>query len=79
MVDTSTPNRAFETAVDHVGGQSALGRLIGRTQQAISRRLATGRVLWAEDVLTVERATGISRHRLRPDVYGPGPAEDAAA
>ena len=25
----------------------------------------------AEHVLTLERVTGISRHRMRPDVYGP--------
>ena len=27
----------------------------------------------AERVLDFERATGISRHELRPDVYGPAP------
>lgn len=27
----------------------------------------------AERVLAVEAATGVSRHALRPDVYGPAP------
>lgn len=33
-------------------------------------------------VLDVERATGISRHELRPDIFGPAPeqpTQDAAA
>ena len=28
---------------------------------------------------TIERITGISRHDLRPDIYGPAKQEDAAA
>lgn len=31
----------------------------------------------ADRVLEVERITGISRHDLRPDVFGPAPAEAA--
>lgn len=33
----------------------------------------------AERVAEVERITGISRHVLRPDVFGPIPASEAAA
>jgi DNA-binding transcriptional regulator YdaS (Cro superfamily) len=37
----------------------------------------------AKHVLEIERITGISRHDLRPDLYGPAPAvrpqQDAAA
>lgn len=33
----------------------------------------------AERVLDVERISGISRHILRPDVFGPAPAGEAAA
>ncbi len=32
----------------------------------------------SKHVLGVERVTGISRHNLRPDLYGPAPAEQAA-
>lgn len=32
----------------------------------------------AERVLDVERLTGISRHELRPDIFGPPPASEAA-
>lgn len=33
----------------------------------------------AERVLDVERVSGISRHDLRPDVFGPASAEGQAA
>lgn len=29
--------------------------------------------------LAIERATGVSRHLLRPDVFGPDPGQDRAA
>jgi DNA-binding transcriptional regulator YdaS (Cro superfamily) len=32
----------------------------------------------AERVLDVERLTGVSRHVLRPDIFGPAAREDAA-
>lgn len=79
MVGELTPNQAFRRAVEIAGGQSALSRRIGKSQQAISDRLRAGDPLWPEHVLVVEEVTGISRHRLRPDVYGPEPAEGAAA
>lgn len=60
---------AFRRAVDVIGGQSATGRLVQKTQQAVSARLAANKVIWAESVITVEDATGISRHDLRPDIY----------
>lgn len=46
------------------------------SQQLISYRYNRGLPLPAEYVLATERATGISRHDLRPDLY---PREDAAA
>ena len=53
------------------GGNSGLGRLLGISSQAVSQ--------WeripADRVLDVERATGVSRHELRPDIYQ-GPASN---
>lgn len=56
-------------AAEAAGGVSALARIVDRAQQTVSSRLNAGRKLWAEDVLKVEAATGISRHDLRPDLY----------
>lgn len=33
----------------------------------------------ADKVLMVEQLTGLSRHELRPDVFGPAPAKASAA
>jgi len=60
---------AFEAAVAVLGSQEAMARLLGKTQGAISKRLASRKGVWSEDALVVEAATGISRHALRPDLY----------
>lgn len=52
-----------------LGGQSALARLIGKDQSTIHDRLRDNKPVWAEHVLAIEAATGISRHDLRPDIY----------
>lgn len=50
-----------------VGGPKALGYRIGIRSQACSN----WDVVPADRVLEIERITGISRHELRPDVFGP--------
>lgn len=64
-------------AVRHCGSQSAFARLIGRGQASVHEWLKSGKPLPAQHVLTVEAATGVSRHDLRPDIYprDPAPAE----
>lgn len=56
-------------AVRSVGSQSAFGRLLGKRQSVIYSWLKRGTALPSKYVLTVEAATGISRHELAPDVY----------
>jgi DNA-binding transcriptional regulator YdaS (Cro superfamily) len=56
-------------AVRTVGSQSAYGRLVGRSQASIYERLRDGKPVDAEDVLLVERETGIPKEVLRPDIY----------
>ncbi|WP_334654382.1 transcriptional regulator [Sphingomonas panaciterrae] len=65
-------------AVREAGSQSAFGRLVGKRQSTIREWLMADKVP-PESVLKVEEATGISRHLLRPDVYGPEPTREAAA
>jgi len=66
---------ALKHAIDRAGSQGKLADAIGKTQGHVSKWLERGRVP-AESVLPIERATGVSRHELRPDLY---PREDAAA
>lgn len=56
-----------------VGGVVALSRALGLSRAAVG--------LWQrvppEHVLDVERLTGVSRHELRPDVFGKEPEKTA--
>lgn len=65
---------ALRRAVEAIGGQAALARLLDLSQPAVHYWLSKGQPLPAEHVLTVERETGVSRHELRPDIYPPEPA-----
>jgi len=65
-------NKIIENVILKGGGCSALGRAIGITHAGIHRWRIMGRIPAAR-VLSVERLTGISRHDLRPDVFGPPP------
>jgi DNA-binding transcriptional regulator YdaS (Cro superfamily) len=57
---------ALKKAKTRIGGTTNLARALGGiTPQAISQ----WRRVPAERVLAVERATGISRSDLRPDLY----------
>ncbi len=56
-------------AVERAGSQAALAREIGCTQQAISERIKGGKPTPSEWVVAIERATGIPRQQLRPDLY----------
>lgn len=71
-------NAPLKTAVDAAGGQSALARLLSTEQKAVRQGhvwawLNRQRPVPAEHVLAIETATGVSRHDLRPDVFGPAP------
>ena len=67
--------KALKQAIKAAGGQTALAISIQKTQGHISSWLRRDHVP-AEVVLPIERATGVSRHDLRPDLY---PREEAAA
>lgn len=56
-------------AVEKAGGASRLAEALHVTRSAISQ----WRQVPAERVLDVERATGVPRHELRPDLYPPHP------
>ena len=72
---------ALREAVSRLGSQSATARLLNVSQAAVWKWLHRGKPLPAEHVLVIEAATGVSRHALRPDIYGPAesrPSVEAA-
>lgn len=74
---------ALKKAIECVGGQSALARAIGgKVKQAHVWYWLNegGAQVPAEHCIAIEEATAgkVSRHELRPDVFGPKPAEAAS-
>ena len=70
--DNLTPFKALDLAVTRTGSQAAMAKLCDVSQPAVWKWLKESKQLPAEHVLTVERATGVSREMLRPDIYPPG-------
>ena len=70
-----TPFEALTAAMEKAGSQSALARICGCSQAAVWK-MAQARRLSVGYVLQVEKATGVSRHDLRPDIY-PRPEKPA--
>ena len=70
-------NEITRIAIDRAGGPRAVSREVKLTRQAVAK--------WEEipprHVLALERLSGVSRHDLRPDIYGPkpGPLRRSAA
>lgn len=64
---------ALVTAVEIVGGQAKLARILGVTQPNVWHWLHKSERVPGEYVLKIEEATGgkVSRHDLRPDLYPP--------
>ncbi|HWU19354.1 MAG TPA: YdaS family helix-turn-helix protein [Devosia sp.] len=72
----STPLKAWR-----VGAQKSaedVARAAGVTLAMWSRWETGARQVPADRVLTIEAITGISRHDLRPDVFGPAPSKEMA-
>jgi DNA-binding transcriptional regulator YdaS (Cro superfamily) len=71
---------ALDEAIARSGGLVRLASAVGVSYQlmqgwrAENRKYATP----AEYALAVESASGVSRHRLRPDVFGPPPVGETA-
>jgi DNA-binding transcriptional regulator YdaS (Cro superfamily) len=65
------PMKCVAEIVEKVGGQSALAKMCGVRQSHVwnwlNRRGSKG--IPPQHVITVERATGIPRHEIRPDIF----------
>lgn len=71
--------QALEKACDLLGGQSALARLCGVTQQAVHQWVVTGKCP-AKRAVEIERATWgkVRCEQLRPDLYTARPVQATA-
>lgn len=63
----------LDRAINAVGSQVAIATLCEVTPQAVNQWVKKGKAP-PEHVLTIEAATGVSRHELRPDIFGPPPS-----
>jgi len=63
-----------ERIVEKVGGQSALARQIGIRPQSVRDWIEAGSVPPLR-VLQCERASGMPRSKIRPDIYPPPETE----
>lgn len=59
----------LDRAINACGGVSNLAAAIGRKQNVVSNWRLRGQVP-AEACIDVEKASGVSRYELRPDVFG---------
>lgn len=69
---------ALDRAVEAVGSQLALANALGIKSPSISGWYDRKKIP-VERVIAIESATGVSRHELRPDVFGPAPAQQGEA
>ena len=70
---------ACANAKEKAGGPAALARALEtETEKITPQAVSQWKIVPADKVLKVEAVTGISRHDLRPDVFGPAPVVNAA-
>ena len=65
----------IQQAVKVAGSQSALAKAVNAAPQFVSQWVTGRRPVPPKFALTIEKATGVSRHELRPDVFGPAPKQ----
>lgn len=66
-------DRGVRVLLSRAGTFQAIGDVLGVTAQAVIQ----WRRVPVERCLALEHAFGVSRHVLRPDIYGPLPCEAA--
>lgn len=71
MSKTKSP---IERAIEALEGPTKAALALGISNPSVIANWRTRRRVPADKALDVERLTGISRHDLRPDIFGPAPA-----
>ena len=73
-------DKAVERAKAAANGATGLAQALSDAGSPItSQAISQWEVVPVRKVLAVEAVTGISRHELRPDIYGPAKQEGQAA
>lgn len=62
-------SEALQKAIQIAGSQQALAKMVGKTQGHVSQWLRRGGRVPPNLVLRIEKATGVDRKRLRPDLF----------
>lgn len=76
MNEPNHPVVPIQKAIDAVGGQGALARLL-KVHPALVSQWRTGRrPVAAHHILSIEAMTQVSRHELRPDIFGELPCSE---
>lgn len=70
---------SVDLAIEALGGVTKAASALGIGNPSVVANWRTRGRVPAEKVLEVERLTAISRHELRPDIFGPAPAAMEAA
>lgn len=76
MSEALTRYEALMQVRSHFASDQAMADAFSRPQPTVWRWLNQSKQLPAEggECLLAEQLTGVSRHHLRPDVYGPHPS-----
>lgn len=61
--------RALREAIKQAGSLSELARRTGMSRQRLHHMIQKAKQASPAAVIPIERATGVSRSRLRPDLY----------
>lgn len=71
------PNCFVSRVIWHLGGPTKAAATLGLKRPSVIMNWRARKQIPADKVLDVEAATGISRHVLRPDIFGPKPERAA--
>jgi DNA-binding transcriptional regulator YdaS (Cro superfamily) len=72
METTAAP---VDRVIEALGGLTKTASALGIDNPSVIANWRTRGRVPADKALEVEAATGISRHELRPDIFGPTPSE----
>jgi len=77
MSEPNQPVVPIQKAIDAAGGQVALARLLKIHPALVSQWRTGRRPVAAHHILSIEAMTQVSRHVLRPDIFGDLPGSEA--